>query len=612
MSLKKIKLNILRAVAVLVIAAALLPLGTIFASAAESGSCGASLSWSYDAGTLTISGNGEMTNFKEPEMAPWHHLRDEIRRVVLPEGLTSIGSLAFYECKNLTTVILPSSMRTIGYYAFAECKSLSMLRFGGYETSIGVAAFYGCLSLDAVRLPYSLQTLGSQAFYRCESLTTVTIEAELKNMGTSVFAYCKNLVIVTIKSKMTALPDWSFYGCEKLSSVVFPETVDKIEDYAFKNCDSLTTVYYEGDEKKAESIRQDISKDVPTFESSGYISTSKPTDVSIGGKATENSDGTVTQHNVTVKQDENMTVVTEIKHTHVNSETYGGSYTASVTVTVENNDGWEEAVDTVKDSLKQINELNSTSKPETTVEVTVYMKEEDSPAESFVENMVGRDVEVTVVSQNGSSWQFDCAELPEIVPAPDTEGQIIPEDEKVHYGYSFYLTTASEKSRKALGADLCYSLRFNNSASINAEILIQLPSTETSYSNAYLYQIEKNGDHTRLQAVKVDRNAIAHFYLASVDKDTEYVIGLNVPNETTDDIIIPDDMDSQLGSALERLEKIDYVTTGVKSSWGLDIGDVTWIMIGAIVVTGIVIGAVMFVINKRKLSKGYVPAEEEQ
>ena len=184
MSLRKIKLNILRAIVVLVIAVAVLPLGAVFASAAESGSCGDSLSWSYDAGTLTISGSGAMTDFKEPDMAPWYHLREEIRRVILPEGLTSIGSLAFYECKNLTAVILPSSMRTIGYYAFAECQSLAMLRFGGYETSIGVAAFYGCLSLDAIRLPYSLQTIGSQAFYRCEALTSVTIEGELKDMGT--------------------------------------------------------------------------------------------------------------------------------------------------------------------------------------------------------------------------------------------------------------------------------------------------------------------------------------------------------------------------------------------------------------------------------------------
>ena len=612
MSLKKIKLNILRAIAVLVIAAALLPLETIFASAAESGSCGAALSWSYDAGTLTISGSGAMTDFKEPDMAPWYHLREEIRRVILPDGLTSIGSLAFYECKNLTSVIMPSSMRTIGYYAFAECSSLSMLRLGGYETSIGTAAFYGCVSLDAVRLPYSLQTLGSQAFYRCESLTTVTIEAELKNMGTSVFAYCKNLVTVTINSKMTALPDWTFYGCEKLSSVVFPVTVEKVENYAFKNCDSLSTVYYEGDEKKAEALRQEISEDVPSFGSSGHISTSKPTGTSTGGKATENSDGSVTQHNVTVKQNENVTVVTEIKHTHVNSETYGGSYTASVTVTVENEDGWDDAVDTVKDSLKQINELNSTSTPETKVEVTVYMKEEDSPAESFVENMVGRDVEVTVVSQNGSSWQFDCAELPEITPTPDSENEVTPEEEKVHYGYSFIISSASEKTRKALGTDVCYTLGFTNSASINAEVLVQLPSNAASYSNAFLYQVEKNGSFTRLQAVKVDQNAIAHFYLASVDKDTQYVIGLNVPNETTDDVIIPDEMNSQLGNALERLEKIEYVSTGVRSAWGLDVGDVTLIMIGAIVLAGVVIGAVMFFINKRKLKKGYVPAEYEE
>ena len=231
------------------------------------------------------------------------------------------------------------------------------------------------------------------------------------------------------------------------------------------------------------------------------------------------------------------------------------------------------------------------------------MKEEDSRAAELVLNMAGRDIEVTVVSQNGSSWQLDCEKLPAITPTPDSDDQIVAEDDKVHYGYSFVLSTASEKSHKTLGADLCYSLRFNNSAAINAELLIQLPQSSLSYSNAYLYQIEKNGTHTRLQAVKVDQNAVAHFYLASVDKDTEYVIGLNVPNESTDDVIYPDELNEQIGNAIERLENIEYVTTGVNSSWGLDIGQVTWILIGVLVLTGLIIGAIMFAINKRKLKR---------
>ena len=64
------------------------------ATANMSGSCGEGLTWSLNAGTLTITGSGAMTNYTEKNMAPWYHLRDEIIRLELPAGLTSIGALA--------------------------------------------------------------------------------------------------------------------------------------------------------------------------------------------------------------------------------------------------------------------------------------------------------------------------------------------------------------------------------------------------------------------------------------------------------------------------------------------------------------------------------------
>lgn len=66
---------------------------------AESGTCGPNLSWDYTNGVLTISGSGTMTDYSSGSNTPWGSLRTNILRIDLPDGLTSIGSHAFEECK---------------------------------------------------------------------------------------------------------------------------------------------------------------------------------------------------------------------------------------------------------------------------------------------------------------------------------------------------------------------------------------------------------------------------------------------------------------------------------------------------------------------------------
>ena len=112
---------------------------TLTAHAAEtSGKCGDNLTWSFDAGsgTLTISGYGEMYNVgasidysdpNEPHYipdTPWFGYAKQITEIRLQEGLISIGSGAFAGCSRLRNVTLPNSLTTIGSSAFRECSSL--------------------------------------------------------------------------------------------------------------------------------------------------------------------------------------------------------------------------------------------------------------------------------------------------------------------------------------------------------------------------------------------------------------------------------------------------------------------------------------------------------
>lgn len=91
------------------------------------------LKWGLDGnGVLTISGTGRMADYREPDShAPWSEQREQIKTVVISQGVTSIGALAFLGCTNLTEITIPKSVVSIGDSAFSGCENLARVRFLG-------------------------------------------------------------------------------------------------------------------------------------------------------------------------------------------------------------------------------------------------------------------------------------------------------------------------------------------------------------------------------------------------------------------------------------------------------------------------------------------------
>ena len=179
-------------------------------TATDYGMCGDSLSWKYEDGVLTITGKGEMYDYSHTSWMPWMYYRNEIVKVVLPAGVTSIGRSAFANCVTLEQVDIPVSVQQIGNQAFVACSALKSIKIPKGVTSIGEFTFDFCSSLKSVELPDSLTTIGTYAFGHCASLESVTIPAKVDMIYMYAFQDC------------TALKEVRFTGdCPKWIDEIF-------------------------------------------------------------------------------------------------------------------------------------------------------------------------------------------------------------------------------------------------------------------------------------------------------------------------------------------------------------------------------------------------------
>jgi len=216
------------------------------AAPVASGSCGAegdNLTWTLDGdGVLTISGTGAMADCIYPA-APWSDYYNQIKRVVIEDGVTSIGCGAFDYCSALKRITIPSSVTTIGTGAFSDCvfKTAGPIGSGcdyefGWTTAIPDFAFELCSALESITLPDSITTIGHTAFGRCSSLKSITIPNSLTTIGISAFKGCSALKGITIPDGVVSIGSEAFTDCSILKDITIPNSVTTVGNYAFVRC----------------------------------------------------------------------------------------------------------------------------------------------------------------------------------------------------------------------------------------------------------------------------------------------------------------------------------------------------------------------------------------
>ena len=126
-------------------------------------------------------------------------------------------------------------------------KGVSKVVVSDGVTSIGNGAFYSMGSVTSIELPEGLQTIGSSAF-EATNITSVNLPSTVTSLGTYAFAYTQLENINGIPEGVTELTFRSFCNT-KLESLIVPESVTTVSADIFGGNDEwhsqalITNIY---------------------------------------------------------------------------------------------------------------------------------------------------------------------------------------------------------------------------------------------------------------------------------------------------------------------------------------------------------------------------------
>lgn len=195
-----------------------------------------------------FSGDEAEVTYQKFESSTYRYFSDYSGSVVIPESVTyngkayqvtSIGTLAFYQCSSLTSVTIPNSVTNIGIGAFSGCSELTFISIPENVTSIGEGAFENCINLESITIPNGITGISDVAFVRCSSLKSITIPESVKSIGNYAFSQCSSLERLSLGKNIEEIGTSAFGGCDALRMVrAYWETPIKTPGNTFS-----TTVY---------------------------------------------------------------------------------------------------------------------------------------------------------------------------------------------------------------------------------------------------------------------------------------------------------------------------------------------------------------------------------
>ena len=224
------------------------------AAAPTSGDCtgfGGEVSWKLENGdTLRISGHGLIKDYASASYQPWSSYYEDIKHIIVEDGITRIGNYAFAKLYYVETISLGKDVFTIGAYAFYQTtyytkKDVNLI-IPAMTYDIEEGAFYQAIYLRNVYIQtdydafpqyvrddwgYKGLSIGKYAFFKCEKLRSVAIGDLKKN---------------TLKTVI--IDEEAFEKCYELENIYMSGSAWTIYYAAFYKCEKLKKIYYYGEE----------------------------------------------------------------------------------------------------------------------------------------------------------------------------------------------------------------------------------------------------------------------------------------------------------------------------------------------------------------------------
>lgn len=164
----------------------------------------------------------------------------QLRQIVFPDSVLSIGEHAFNKCSQLQQVIIPDSVLSIGENAFNECSSLQQIIIPDSVLSIGKYAFEKCSQLRQIIIPDSVKSIEKGTFSGCSALQQIIIPNSILSIGDNAFSWCLSLKQIIIPNSVVSIGNSAFWGCGSLKRMTIHNSIESIGDNPFCGCDKLT------------------------------------------------------------------------------------------------------------------------------------------------------------------------------------------------------------------------------------------------------------------------------------------------------------------------------------------------------------------------------------
>lgn len=197
-------------------------------------------------GLLFIKNKGTMPNYSLENndyynRGYWPKYENDIKRIIIDEGVSSIGDRAFMYCPYIDSVSISSTVTKIGIESFSGCYRINHLFIPPSVTTIGSSAFSNCNGLSNIILGDSIKYIGAFAFMET-GIVSIKIPQAVKIIQNGLFLNCYKLKSVTLHDSLFSIGSLAFYGCHELETIDIPKSVEKIGSCAFSQCNKLKKI----------------------------------------------------------------------------------------------------------------------------------------------------------------------------------------------------------------------------------------------------------------------------------------------------------------------------------------------------------------------------------